>query len=836
MQKVVWTEKQVEGGKLLNIKLEEPNSNNNYYRDIAVLAFPTPRSEYEGKKAFRIAGWKEKAGFKRPQKAIEPDSRKVDDADIILKDKIIVLTSKMDASGQLNWQMPEGKWTIIRFGYTPTGEKNRPSPPGGEGLECDKLSKAAAELHWENSVQKIIDDAGPNAKKTFNNVLIDSYEVKCQNWTHNFPAEFKKRMGYALTPYLPVLTGRVVGSLEISERFLWDFRRVISDLFTENYYGHFSEMCHRNGLTLSIEPYGNGNFDEFTAASKADIPMGEWWMTDVVRWCDYTGKLASSSAHTYGHKYVGAEAFTARWPDAAFINHPFRLKSQGDYFYCQGVNRFIFHTYAHQPWMNVQPVMTLARYGTQFNRGNTWFEKSSGWVDYLTRCQYLLQEGRFVADLCYLGSEESPNKMNRRPDMLPMPPSGYDYDFCTTENLMQMKVKDGIILLPSGMSYRILVLPSGNMRPDVLKQINKLVTAGAIVYGGRPEKSPSLQNYPICDNEIKKLTDELWNSGKIISAQPLEQVLQSKGILPDFESSGGISNAPTLYSATGVEYIHRKIDDADVYFVSNQRQESQNIEAIFRINHKIPELWNPDTGKIEEASSYSFTKDGRMAVSLSFDQSGSAFVVFRKQVSAEKQADKTPEVTSSEITGSWTLRFPKGWGTPEEIKIEKLSDWTQFENYDIKHFSGTATYLKDFEFSAATGKTVFLDLGTVNVIAEVKLNGKNLGILWKPPFRVEITDAIKTGSNHLEIEITNLWVNRLIGDEKYPDDCKWQENLEKGKFSGWQIVEIPQWVKDGKPRPSIERKTFVTWKWYKAGDPLLPSGLLGPVRVIKVKN
>jgi len=842
MQKVVWTEKQIDGPQELAAKLDEPNSNENYYRDIAVLAFPTPKSEYNDANGYRICDWETKAGFKNSLKYTI--NFQADMSDIIKRNKIIVLTAKMDASGELTWNVPEGKWTIIRFGYTPTGVTNKPAPPEGQGLECDKLSSEAAEFHWKNSVQKMIDDAGVNKGKVFNNVLIDSYEVRCQNWTHKFAAEFSKRTGYDITKYLPVLTGRVVESQEISERFLWDFRRTIADLFTENYFGYFAKMCHKNGLMLSIEPYGDGNFNELDAASKGDILMGEFWVSDQMKWTDshrkydYTCKLASSVSHTYGKKYTGAESFTSGEMNAAFTNHPFSLKSKGDYFYCQGLNRIIFHTYVHQPWMNVQPGMTMTRYGLQFHRNNTWFEKASAWVKYMTRCQYLLQDGQFVADLCYLSSEEPLNKPKRRLEISPLPPFGYDYDFCTVENLMQMKVKNGLLYLPSGMSYKVLVLPIADMRPAVLKKIKELVKAGAIVYGDRPEQSPSLKNFLNCDIEINNIANEVWGKdssagehifgkGKVVWASSLEKTLVTAGIMPDFEFSDGVSNVPEQFSATGIEYIHRVIENADVYFVSNQRQESQNIETIFRVNHKVPELWYPDTGKIEEAPAYSFAGDGRMIVPLSFDPAGSVFVVFRKTAGSDKKAAEAEKFASIDVNGPWMVHFPKGWGAPEQIEFAALTDWTQNENYDIQHFSGTATYVKDFEYSAA-GRQVFLDLGTVNVIAEVTLNGKNLGILWKPPFKVEITDAIKAGSNHLEIEITNLWANRLIGDEKYPDDCVWH----KFKKESDNFIEIPQWLKHGKEKPVTERKAFVMWRWYKAGDPLLPSGLVGPVRLM----
>lgn len=966
MKKVVWTEKKVKGPMTFAGKLEQPETLCNYYRDIAVLAFPTPKSEAEGS-GVRLGDWKAKAGFERKHN-LKPDECRIAKDDIIDREAILVLSHKTSALGKLQWQVPAGEWTIIRFGYTSTGRTNKKAPKEGEGLECDKLSREAAELHWENSVQKVIDDAGPLAGKIFNNVLIDSYEVGSQNWTEQFVQEFQRRMGYDLINYFPAVTGRVIESPEITERFLWDFRRVIADMFTEYYFGHFAEMCHRNGLVLSIEAYSNhgGNFDEFTACSKADIAMGEWWAQAGERWHHSSSKLASSIAHTYGRKFVGAEAFTAG-SLSRFVNHPYVLKSQGDYFYCQGVNRFIFHTYAHQPWMDLQPGMTMGPYGFQFNRNNTWFEKGTAWLKYLSRCQYLLQEGRFVADVCYFSGEKSPSKAPKREELEPAIPPGYDYDFCTSEILFQMSVTNGMLTLPNGMKYRVLALPTHPMRPAILRKIKSLVDAGATVCGPKPAKSPSLAGYPACDAYVESIANELWDSQKIAGERTLDEVLRSRNILPDFEFSGDreMVGVLTEYPGSGIEYIHRKIEGADVYFVSNQHQQPKLINAIFRITGKQPELWNPETGEIKDTPWYSLGKDGRTKVALPLESAGSVFVVFRKPAQEKRvesvdlagadvvktprleikraiygvlqgtpdqrvditealrkmvQADQLSVKVDNKIAGDparktvkeleieysvdgkpfskkiyegqtllisesgkkeslcfnvnyadgeiilaaskpgtyeiqkengqkttvqirevseptildgpWTLRFPAGWDAPEQIELSELIDWAEHEDYDIRHFSGTATYSKTFEMTAKQiqkKESIFLDLGTVHVMAEARLNGKSLGILWNPPFRVDVSDIIKPGSNVLEIEVTNLWVNRLIGDEKYPADSK----LDK---KGRHLLAYPEWLVQGKKKSGTGRNTFVTWLHYKEGNPLLPSGMTGPVRLIYLEK
>jgi len=914
MQEVVWSEMRLQGPKHISEKCPRPKTTLEAYWDIAILALPLPEgnTQTKAKKPFRIQDWKTKAGFDRKKNRPERDTRHVPPAEIVHSDRILDLTKSMDGSGTLTWEVPEGRWLVLRFGYTPTGKTNHPAPEEGCGLECDKLSREAAEFHWKHSMQKVIDDVGSLAGKTFNSVLIDSYEVRHQNWTHGFEKDFRKRLGYDPLPYLPCLTGRVVDSLNRSERFLWDFRRLIADVIAERYFGHFAEMCERHGMVLSIEPYGrSGNFDDFAVAARADIPMGEWWARMPQRWHHWSGKLASSGAHAYGRRFVGAEAFTAGGPSAAYVNHPYFLKAQGDYFYCQGVNRFIFHTFAHQPWMDLLPGMTMGPHGFQHNRNNTWFEKGRAWLKYLARCQVMLQEGQFVADLCYLADENAPNTMDVREEMRPTPPLGYDYDAFGRDVFMQLSAEDGKLLLPSGMTYRILVLPEVNrMRPLILRKLLELVQAGAVVYGSRPLQSPSLEGYPECDKEVQEMADKIWGPGKgdvdsgrsvcgkgiVFWGTPLTEVLKELNIAEDFVATSSLPAEGTLYTGTGVETIHRQKENADWYFVSNQHEKRNTVTATFRIQGRVPELWDPVEGRIEDAPLWVLTGDGRIQVSLPFSQAGSVFVVFKRPAKGEgafvsvkrdgksvwedessapsaelhiqdgatvltawqegayqlkTASGETLETTvrdgpaSLRMDGPWEIRFPEGWGAPSEIKLDTLQSWTEHENQDVKHFSGTATYLKEFDLSEdlllehcwrldlpedvqVIGRCWRLDLGDVQVIAEVKLNGKDLGILWKPPFVVDVTDFVKAGRNQLEVEVTNLWPNRLIGDAALPDDVHWVDTGRHGKG----IAEIPAWLLEGKQRPDTERKTFTTWRHYEADSPLLPSGLLGPVRLV----
>jgi hypothetical protein len=587
---------------------------------------------------YRIGNLAAKAGFTRGNNPA-PDTQTVDADAVVDRGRILDLTAQMDADGKLTWNAPAGDWTILRFGYTPTGKQNHPASAEGTGLECDKMSREAVRAHFAGMMEKVIGDVGPLAGKTLKHGLIDSYEVFAQNWTPLMLQEFQRRCGYDMLPFLPVMTGRVVGSLDLSERFLWDLRRTIADLFAENYFGYFAELLHQRGMLLSAEPYGNGNFDDITSGSKADLPMSEFWAGQGNS--NQNSKLASSIAHTFGKKYVGAESFTADAAQGKWQNHPYSLKALGDLIYCGGVNRFIFHRYAHQPWTEYLPGMTMGPHGFHFERTITWWEQAPAWTSYLTRCQYLLQEGLFYADLCYFIGEGSPNSPAGRTGLRPAPPAGYDYDACNADVILhRMTVKDGRLVLPDGMSYRLLVLPeSQTMSVELLTRIRDLVRDGATVIGPRPSRAPGLQGYPTADSQVQALAQELWGDcdgqkvtehafgkGSILWGKPIEQVLAARVGPPDFEYAAG-NRRPVL------NYLHRQADGADLYFVACQSPRTEYVDCTFRVAGKVPELWHPDTGTVERAPA--FRQDqGRTTVPLRLDPSGSVFVVFRQPLEA----------------------------------------------------------------------------------------------------------------------------------------------------------------------------------------------------------
>ncbi len=963
MQRLTWSEREVTGPARFDEPLVQPETRHGYYVDTVVLAFPTPRGEGAD---YRIPGWQGKACFERHDR-IEPPSEATAPAGAVIPlDAIVDLTDRF-ADGRLTWDVPDGTWTVLRCGHTCTGAQNAPAADPGRGLEVSKLDREAIDAFWAGQLDILLDELGPLAGSVVNNVLIDSYEMGSENWCRNMPAEFRARTGYDLAGWLPATIGYVVDSLEASERFLWDFRRVICDLFAEAYVGGFAEHARARGMLLSIEGYGNGPFDNLQVQGIADIPMAEFWTGG--RGDEHTSKLAASAANTYGRRYVGAEAFTAAPQQGRWTNHPGNLKALGDRMYCFGINRFIFHRYAHQPWTDRLPGMTMGPWGFHFERTSTWFEQSTGWMDYLTRCQYLLQSGRFAADLLYYYGESAPLSLDTRGGLRPSPPVGYDFDGASFEILDRITVRNGRITLPSGMEYALLVLPDSPwMRPAVARRVAEIVRAGATVYGPRPVASPSLAGQPAADAEVARLAAEVWGdidgttvtehgygAGRVVYGVPLEALLAESGVAPDVELVGA--------ERQRVEWIHRRIGPADAWFVSNQRTAARTIEASFRLSGRQPELWDPTTGEMSPAPVWR-EEGGRTIVRLSLAPSGSVFVVFRDaaevdpvvslrrdgaelpagaarsevpleivratygvlanppqcvDVTAQLRAavdgnvlsiaatngiagdpavnivkelrveyllggvpgsltvrenelielprtstlslphgaaltatargvrleafepgayevvtaagrsvaaDITDVPAASEVGGPWQVAFPAGWGAPEQTTFDTLVSWPEHDDEGIRFFSGTATYRRTLEIPAAwlaAGRRVYLDLGAVEVIARVRLNGQELGLLWTPPFRVELTAAARPGPNSLEVEVTNLWPNRLIGDEAKPDDREWR---------GGNLARWPAWMTDGTPRPETGRYTWTTWHHYNADSPLLPSGLIGPVRLI----
>jgi len=510
MQRVVWSEMEISGPRHFAGKITSSKPNRDYYRDIALFAFPTPSQK------FTIPRIRGKSAAAREDVLLRTDYPALPREAVIASSSIVDLSDRLGGDGQLVWDVPAGAWTLLRVGHTTTGKDNHPAPLAGRGLECDKLSKEAAEIHFQNLMGKLIDDnrevAGQG--KTLVATHIDSWEVGSQNWTPRFRQEFIRLRGYDPRPWLPAMTGRVVENVEVSERFLWDVRRTVADLLLTNYAEHMGMLARKRGLRLSIEAYGDGPLDDLPFAGRADEPMAEFWSWNKFGAAESCTEMASA-AHVYGKSILGAEAFTATNAEK-WLGHPGNLKELGDWAFCEGINRFVFHRYALQPWRDVRPGVSMGPWGLHYERTQTWWEQSRGWHQYLARCQYLLQQCKFVADLCFLIPENAPQHF-RSPVKKGHDRPGYNFDGCPAEVVLEkMQTRDGQLVLPDGMSYRMLVLPRvGTMTPGLLKKVHTLVQAGATVLGNPPAKSPSLVGYPQCDAEVAMLAGQLWGKGNV---------------------------------------------------------------------------------------------------------------------------------------------------------------------------------------------------------------------------------------------------------------------------------------------------------------------------------
>ena len=973
----------------------------------------------------RVSHWGLKAGFDQirehgggaPLFAETSHDAPASAAPGIALDQVVNLTTHLTGAGRLEWEVPPGQWTILRIGYTPTGHQCAPATEAGRGLECDKLSRRGIEAQFDGMMGKLLKQFGALAGKTFTQAIIDSWEVREQNWTAGFQDEFKKRRGYDLMPWLPVMAGgHVVGNRDQSERFLWDLRRTIADLIAENFWGHLTRLCHEHGIIFQGEPGGRQQYlyDPIVFQKQADIPMGEFWVGGGPR---VDCRTAASAAHLYGKSVVAAESFT-KLKEGNWMDDPYSMKTLGDFAFCLGINRFVFHRYAHQPWLNLKPGMTMGPHGINLDRTTTWWDQGAAWISYLTRSQHLLQQGQFVADVVHLIGEGAPCYLGWREQMHPALPAGFDYDGCDAEAVLRLlSVKDGRLVTPSGMNYRLLLLPDSEvMTPAVATRIRELIRDGALVFGPRPARSPSLNDYPNCDQQVQAIAREVWGDcdgktvkthsfgkGRVGWGQEFNELAGEIGLQPDFECQLASGQGELLY-------IHRRTAESDLYFVSNQADAGFDALCTFRVTGKQPELWDAASGKIRDAARYA-EKGGRTTVQIPFDPRGSWFVVFRKPASPlaikpemPAQASHAPiqpllakntgvtnnftilfrvkltmdialpkvidagigsakdqnyavkpeqgekmfgeghanmgvsvgqngvvlwehgaryqpsrivagenlttaahiavvychrqptlyingkaagtaaasaftvhpghpptfkgelvdlelvprALTAEEVSAraarlaipksptrlwiengtrveeketealpldaDWQVAFQAERGAPASAHLDKLMDLSRHSVEGIRYFSGTATYRKTIQLSGSQlrqGK-LYLDLGVVHNLAEVSINGRNLGVLWKRPFLADITDALKDGENEIEVRVTNLWVNRLIGDAKKMSAAGVVYNRRDA------IAKWPDWVPKDAPPPDAP-VTFATWRQWQGNEPLQPSGLLGPV-------
>lgn len=711
---------------------------------------------------------------------------------VIPQDKVIDLTGSLSAEGTLIWDVPQGEWTVSCLEMKTTGVTNTPATPEATGLEVDKMSKEHVRSHFDAYIGEILRRIPENDRKSLKIVVQDSYETGSQNWTDGMLERFEKVYGYDPLPYLPVLYGKVVGNEDISSRFLWDLRRLVADAVSYDYVGGLRDICHQHGLTTWLENYGHWGFPgEFLQyGGQSDEISGEFWNLGDLGLIE--NRCASSCGHIYGKKRIWAESCTSGGPN--FTNYPAAMKARIDRFFTEGINASLLHLYIHQPYEDRNPGMS-AWFGSDFHRKNTWFSQMDLFTDYLRRTNFLLQQGTYVADVAYFIGEDAP-KMTGLED--PQLPKGYSFDFINAEVLLKRAtVKDSCLTLPDGMKYRLLVLPDQkSMRPEVLKKISELVHAGLAVYGDAPEYSPSLSGYPEADKEVQRVGKDLFAAGNYGTGKVfhrgvgLQKVLDKLDIRPDFRCR---KDAPVLF-------IHRTLPDAEVYFLSNRHNEKITFDGEFRVSSELsPELWNPVTGEIRRLPDFE-SRENHISLPIELEGNESAFIVFRKNDKAMEKKDNFPvKETVYTVDTPWKVTFEaRKRGPKAPVVWTKLADWMNSENDSIKYFSGQAVYHTTFTLKELPPKSLYLDLGSVMVMAKVTLNGKYLGGVWTSPYRLNVTEYLKEGENKLEITVVNNWQNRLIGDQHLPED---------------------------------HRPTWTTINPWKADSPLQSSGLLGPVEI-----
>ena len=867
MQHLVSSTTQVSGSDTGQIKLPVPSPKKPYfgegsfnpdlkkqwedfYKDVAVLAFPTPAlnkkiDDIDGKALYYRAPYSSAPNVK----PFLPDVANVtaEDANAsIKKTEIIDLTDKLQPGGTLNWKAPAGSWTIMRFGVRNNGAVTRPAPVQGLGFESDKFDTVALNKHLDKYVGKVIDKIGANDTTTRGGLKylhMDSWEMGAQNWTSLFRQEFIKRRGYDPLPFYPVYAGNIVESKEVSERFLWDLRQTSQELVLDYHAGQVKKYSHRNHLGLSIEPYDMNPAADLELGAVADIPMCEFWSKGFGFSTAFSCLEATSLAHIAGEPVVQAEAFTAESTEA-WRQYPGSMKDQGDWAFAMGINRFFYHTFEHKPFDDsLMPGMTMGPYGVHWDRKQTWWPMVADYHQYVSRCQYVLQQGKSVADILYVTPEGAPMIFTPPPSALTgndtIPDRrGYNFDGCSPGQLYKASVKDGQVVFPGGATYRLLVLPYfKSMTPGLLKKIQSLVNDGATVVGAPPIQSPGLSNFPQCDQEVQSIARSVWGDtkspatqtshtygkGKVIWGGDIgikkdniiypnydltAKIIKEMGVSQDFESAGP------------VRYTHRTTGDWDIYFVSNRTGNVVEASCNFRTKKGTPEIWNPLTGKTRRLPEFSVSGE-ITTLPLRFHSYQSFFIVFAKDKSKnafEKKNFPVEKVVST-LSGPWSVSFDPKWGGPAKITFDHLADWTTHKEKGIKYYSGIAVYSKNFDRSASKTLTknghIYLDLGEVKNLARVRLNGQDLGVLWTAPWQVDVTEIVKQKGNHLEIEVANLWPNRLIGDQEMPDD-------------GVKDDKWPEWLLKNQARTS-GRYTFTNFNPYKKESPLFKSGLIGPV-------
>lgn len=719
--------------------------------------------------------------------------------------QVIDLSDKMTADGTLTWDVPEGEWTVLRTGMTPTGVVNEPACPDATGYEVDKLSRKHAEEHFDAYIGEILRRIPADERKSFKLLVQDSYEVGGQNFTDDMIPVFKERYGYDPVPYLPVLSGVVVGSQHDSDAFLWDLRRLVADKISYDYVGGSREVAHKYGLTTWLENYGHWGFPgEFLQyGGQADEVGGEFWADPPLG--DIENRLATSCAHIYGKKLTSSETSTSAGP--SFVRTPSSLKQRMDRFFTYGVNNTVLHLYISQPSEDRLPGSN-AWFGTEFNRNNTWFKHMDLYTQYIKRCNYMMRQGWYQADVAYFIGEDAPRMVGI---MEPWIPAGYQYEHMNAEVIMRdMTVKDGMLTLPHGVQFKVLVLPRRlkTMRPELLEKIERLILDGAIVMGPAPERSPSLQNQPEADHRVKEMAARIWGDvdgvnvkqrrygkGMICDGLDFETLFAQLGYVPDCKVPDGMN----VYQG------HQKDGDTDIYILSNQDNRVLTMDVAFRVTGKQSELWDPVTGVIRKLPAFR-QEEKTTVVPMKLEKNECVFVVFREKgepSATTLEANYPAPLRTQEATGEWNVTFESAFKTPSPVRMATLDNLSDNANDSIRYFSGTATYTTSVNLDrTGRGEHMFMTFDNVGTMAKVYINGKYAGGVWTAPYRLDVTDFVKNGRNDVKVEVVNTWVNRIVGDMNLPES---------------------------------ERETYLFVNHLNAKTPLPPSGIIGKVKFETVK-
>lgn len=890
LKKLTYSETDITGGKRIQTELLQPASRL-LYKDVYVQAVrKSPQNSpvkdeaipYWSAKSFnRELGFQGIFPLEKLQEGFDFESG----ATIIKKDEIIDLTGRFDGK-TLKWDAPQGEWTIIRYGYTCTGAYTSTTSDGWDGLSVDHLNPEAFDVFSKNVIEPLIQTA-KEAGNSVRCLLTDSWEMGVVNWTARFPEEFKKFRGYDIQTYLPVMTGRVVESPELSNRFLQDIRRTVSDCIWAYHYKLFKELANKNGMLIDPEAGGPcyTPVDALEMLGKCDIPHGEYWTRSISHVSSEDARLSvrqsACAAHTNGKRFVEAEGPTSIGPH--WERSPKDLKGLIDRVFCSGVNRLVWHTFSSSPKEYGIPGNEYFA-GTHLNPNVTWWEQAADFIGYIDRCSYLLQQGLFVADVLYYNGDDVPNMVFLKEEVEDLN-FGYDWDKCSKDVILdRLSFSDGKIRLPDGMSYKALVLPPyAQIDLKVMRKMEQLVKEGMVLIGNPPSRTTGLGYYPDGDQELKDICQRLWfgpvegihrinrienvyGKGRVIrEGQDINHILMSMSVKPDFSYT-------SRQFGTVLDYIHRATEEQDIYFIANRfavngvsdyfyrympflADRYEEVDCKFRVTGKIPELWDPHTGEITPVVNYR-EENGYTCLPLHLKPEGSIFVVFRKgskedhitrvdkntsrifpvalntgqypAVDFEREQEDlyinvyepgeyklywaSGKVSSIQMNKEaeiytfdqdWSVQFDPEWGKKEPIVCKELKSWTDFSDPQIRYFSGKATYNTDFMLKKEQlkGKKVTLDLGNVQDLAVIQVNGHTFPVSWCVPYEVDITSYVQAGNNRLSIDVVNLWANRLIGDGKLPKE---------------------------------QRKTRTNVTKYDAPDAekyLRVSGLLGPVQI-----